>query len=642
MMIMKMLKKTLTLTIIFINILPSSGQIIRSLDFNHAVMEASEKKNVLTEKAISSDTIFFEDEFFEDFSSYHYEVFPKTEVWADQYACINSTYADSMISLGVATLDAYDQKGYPYYSSLKTITHGDTLTSQMFIFNDPSTDSLVFSFFYQCGGKVSGPEINDSLILDFFDANDSLWCKAFYLLGGEQMHAFKQVIIPIEDSLIQDGFRFRFRNYVSLALENIPGEDYGKYSNADQWHLDYIQIKSVKDTAELKLINDMTIVKPLMSSLVGYTSVPYHHYALAANVIERKTMPISYRTIFPMQEEIISLVRYYSSYDILKNKQLRDLQYDENIAPYAYFNEAEFFTSGYTYDKNDSIAEIELMAVIQAQAIDQKLVNDTAKRKEIYHDHYAYDDGTAELGLGIAGEYQNLNRIAVLFRVYKQSNDPDNLEAILIYFNKSINDYTSQSEYKISIRKNDGIYPASDTLYTSKGYFPDYSVRLNEFTRIELNRPVSLSDTFFIVIEQLDSYLNIGYDINNDSRDKIFFYTNTGQGWQNSVSLPAGSLMIRPSFGKYTLPHTGTKIIDKSDNLKIYPNPAKDILYLDLPEEYINSYTIKIYNIMGVMLVNSCSERNSIDISGLDKGLYLLQLTSEDKKMNLTTKFIKE
>ncbi len=641
-MIMKMLKKTLILTIILISILPSYGQIIRSLDFNHAVMEASAKRKVLIEKTISSDTIFFEDEFFEDFSSYHYEVFPRTDVWADQYACINSTYADSMISLGVATLDAYDQKGYPYYKSNKPVTQGDTLTSQAFVFSDPSTDSLVFSFFYQCGGKVSGPEINDSLILDFFDANDSLWHKVFYRLGGEQMHNFKQVIIPIEDSLIQDGFRFRFRNYVSLALENIPGEDLGKFSNADQWHLDYLQIKSVKDTAELRSINDMTMVKPLMSSLVGCTSVPYHHYALARNVIERKTIPISYRTIFPEQEEIISLVRYYYSYDVKNDQLLMDLQYDENIAPYSYFNNAEFFVSGYTYDKNDSIAEIELMAVIQAQAIDQKLVNDTVKRKEIYHDHYAYDDGTAELGLGIAGEQQSLNRIAVRFRVYKQSNDPDTLRAILIYFNKSINDYTSQSEYRISIRKNDGEYPSNDTLYTSKGYFPDYSVRLNEFTRIELDRPVVLSDTFFVVIEQLDSYLNIGYDINNNSLGNTYFYTNTGQGWMNSTSLPAGSLMIRPSFGKFTLPLTSAEFVDKSDKLKIYPNPATDLLYLDLPEEYINSYTIKIYNIMGVMLVNSCSEKNSIDISTLHKGLYILHLTSEDKKMNLTTKFIKE
>ncbi|MBA7565474.1 hypothetical protein ES708_07158 [subsurface metagenome] len=150
-----MLKKILTLTIILTRIIPSSGQIIKSLDYNHAVIKANEERKKIPLKSIGSDTIYFDSEFFEDFSSYHYEIFPRPNVWADQYAFINSTYADSMISLGVATLDAYDQKGFPYYSSLNKVAESDTLTSQIFVFNEIPEDTLFFSFFYQCGGKVS-------------------------------------------------------------------------------------------------------------------------------------------------------------------------------------------------------------------------------------------------------------------------------------------------------------------------------------------------------------------------------------------------------------------------------------------------------------------------------------------------------
>ncbi len=635
-----MLKKILILTIIPISLLPSHGQLIRNLGINHAIVKANENRKVLLEKSIATDTIFFDTEFFEDFSSYHYEVVPRTNVWSDQYAFINSTYADSMISLGVATLDAYDQQGFPYYSSIQEVSEADTLTSQTFVFNEMPSDSLFFSFFYECGGKVSCPDSKDILLLDFYSAENEIWVTADTISGGEQMHTFKQHIVPVSDTLIENGFRFRFRNYVSLSMENIPGQDLGKYSNADQWHVDYIQLKSTGNRLELTSIDDMTIVKPLLPSLKELTAVPYSHYALAQSAIERTTIPITYRTIFPERSDIISLVRHYYSYDLGGNKLLRDLQYDENITPYDYFHEEEFFTAGFTYDEADTIGEIELTAVIEALAEDQKLVNDTVKRKEIYYDHYAYDDGTAELGLGIAGEYQNLNKIAVRFRVYRASNNPDTLKAILIYFNKSIDDYTSQSEYGISIRKNVGNIPSDDTLYTSKGFFPDYSLRLNEFARIELDRPIVVSDTFFVVIDQLDSYLNIGYDINNDNLNKIFFYT--GQDWENSNSLPKGSLMVRASFGNHSLPLTKTETLEKSQDFKLFPNPVHDVMYFNLYYDNMTTYNIKVYNIMGVMLMNFISDHNSIDVSTLDKGIYILQMTSNDNKESITTKFLKE
>ncbi len=635
-----MLKKILTLTIILTRIIPSSGQIIKSLDYNHAVIKANEERKKIPLKSIGSDTIYFDSEFFEDFSSYHYEIFPRPNVWADQYAFINSTYADSMISLGVATLDAYDQKGFPYYSSLNKVAESDTLTSQIFVFNEIPEDTLFFSFFYQCGGKVSEPEITDTLILDFYSSEDTAWIMAHYLLGGEQMHTFEQVIIPVADSLIADGFRFRFRNYTSLALENIPGLDLGKFSNADQWHIDYIQIKSVTNRLSLTYLDDMTVVEPLLPTFTEYSTVPYKHLTFAQSAVERRTIPFSYRTIFPNMGTIVSLERYYFSYDLGTGELLRYLKYNENVEPFTYHYEEEYFTSGYTYKEEDTIGELELIAVINANSIDQNKINDTVKRREVYHDSYAYDDGTAELGLGISGEHQDLNRIAVRFRIFRRSNNPDTLKAVLIYFNKSIDDYTSESEYRISIRKNDGEKPASDTLYTSNLYFPNYSTRLNEFTRIELDRPIVVSDTFFIVIEQLDSYLNIGYDINNDNLRNIFFYT--GQSWENSYSLPKGSLMVRPSFGNYTLPLTKTKSVEIAETLKIFPNPASEVLYIKLPHNGSEIYSVKVYNIMGVILMHLITDNNTIDISSLEKGMYILQLSSFDGEEKYTTKFIKE
>jgi hypothetical protein len=45
---------------------------------------------------------------------------------------------------------------------------------------------------------------------------------------------------------------------------------------------------------------------------------------------------------------------------------------------------------------------------------------------------------------------------------------------------------------------------------------------------------------------------------------------------------------------------------------------------------------------MGVMLMNSISENNTINVSSLEKGIYIIQITSADNKESVTSKFIKE
>lgn len=49
---------------------------------------------------------------------------------------------------------------------------------------------------------------------------------------------------------------------------------------------------------------------------------------------------------------------------------------------------------------------------------------------------------------------------------------------------------------------------------------------MNEFTRIEIDPPSPVPEDFFVVVNQISGYLNIGYDINNDNLDKIYVYSN--------------------------------------------------------------------------------------------------------------------
>jgi hypothetical protein len=68
-------------------------------------------------------------------------------------------------------------------------------------------------------------------------------------------------------------------------------------------------------------------------------------------------------------------------------------------------------------------------------------------------------------------------------------------------------------------------------------------------------------------------------------------------------------------------------------DISIYPNPTSDIVYID------GNYTqlkVVVYDILGKQVINK-SITNSIDISQLEKGVYILQLSDGVK---LTTQRI--
>ncbi len=648
---LKLLKTILTITIILINSYYLKSQVIRGMAYNHAVVKAISEgdKNYVKNQ---TDTLFFENEFFEDFSNYQHSVFPRNNNWADNFAYINSTYADSMISIGVATLDAYDETGYPYYSDTSKVIESDYLTSNAFKFLNPLTGTYYFSFFYQPGGKgdlpegiisgVPGVEGKDSLLLDFYAPSVEKWINVFYTLDNTDTFHFNQVIIEVDDSLLQDGFRFRFRNYTSLP--SYPqGQDLGMFGNADQWHIDYIQLKQAASAQEMENLEDIMVVEPLLPSLTEYTSVPWHHFSLAqsAQGNERRTIPFSFRTYYPERAESInSIDRVYNTYNLNTGEQLRSRIQHNPEPPFDYRHYEDNLSTGFYFDENDTIGRLEIVAYIETtEGESQRKDNDTLSRIETYYDHYAYDDGSAEFGFGISGEPQDNSRIALRFRSFRYSANPDSLKAVLIYFCKSVDAVTENAEYRISIRKNNGTQPANEVLYTSGIFSPDYNANLNEFTRIEIDPPLLVADTFFVVIEQLSGYLNIGYDINNNSLKNLYVYIN--QQWSNPYSLPKGSLMVRPSFGNYSLPTQ----LDENKELEafsLYPNPAKDRLNFSIASDYQGLYLIRIFNLMGVLQFSEVTYETSVFLDKLNKGIYFIEITSLDTNDRYTAKFIKQ
>jgi hypothetical protein len=80
-------------------------------------------------------------------------------------------------------------------------------------------------------------------------------------------------------------------------------------------------------------------------------------------------------------------------------------------------------------------------------------------------------------------------------------------------------------------------------------------------------------------------------------------------------------------------------------SLKIYPNPAKDKIYIDFDDFPFNDAKIEIYNMMGkIVMTFDSGEKSqkpfSADISGLETGLYLVKIN--DSRRSISVKLIIE
>lgn len=82
---------------------------------------------------------------------------------------------------------------------------------------------------------------------------------------------------------------------------------------------------------------------------------------------------------------------------------------------------------------------------------------------------------------------------------------------------------------------------------------------------------------------------------------------------------------------------TSVPDVQNAMNIVLYPNPAKDHLYL-ISKEIIHEYSI--YSLSGVLVLQKQLQQNSIDISSLEKGLYFINLQSDYGVYRKT--FIKE
>jgi hypothetical protein len=209
---------------------PLSGNI--NLFYNNPVNQP--QKNSTQKIAAVSDTIpFFEDFFYAPNSPY-----PTGKHWTDSSVYINTGFAIAPPSIGVATFDGLNKKGYPYNMSATAIVSApaDTLSSRpinlftntLATYTYSPADSLGISFLYQAKGFGENPAVNDSLVLDFYKPLANVWVRGWFTRGNNSPPAndtmFKKVFVRIKDTAyFHDGFRFRLRNKATVQEALIIG-----------------------------------------------------------------------------------------------------------------------------------------------------------------------------------------------------------------------------------------------------------------------------------------------------------------------------------------------------------------------------------------------------------------------------------
>jgi len=560
--------------------------------------------------------------FFDDFS--HGEVFPRQDMWQDNYVFVNTKFANGAPSVGFATFDLLNAFGAVYPdASYQFAFEADLLTSRT-IALDAAMNDVVLSFYYRPQGNGDAPETKDSLLLDFFAEETGEWHNV-WAKEGKADHNFTKVSIPItQEKYLKKGFKFRFRNYASLGASSYAS----MAGNADQWHIDMVYLNKNRSDND---IHEIAFTNSLNSMLADFESIPWEHYKSLQSEDEKKAI---------MTDEVALYFRNLdNSLRSFQNLKLNIEDLSGNIPneeiSYTSFNQPptentilQKFNPDYFFpENNDDEATFLVSMAFDRDNPNDSTANNTISRKQVFSNYYAYDDGTAEAGYGLTGTGTKFGQVAYQFTPLKA----DAIIGVEIYFCQTLND-ASKKYFWLDVREKstEGDYPASETIYQLEGVRPEYEDKINKFHYYEFPEPVYVTSDFYVGWTQTtDDLLNVGLDINGDSKSKMKF--NIGNGWQDSQI--DGAVMIRPVFhGNYA----PTKSISQEFSTtelpaEIGPNPVADILKIMLPQEYdTETINISVVDLYGkkILEIKKTDDRE-INFSNFPKGIYLLTITSE-------------
>ena len=350
--------------------------------------------------------------------------------------------------------------------------------------------------------------------------------------------------------------------------------------------------------------------------LSRYQSMPYKHY---------KNNPITeqdniYDIYITNMDVNIHEVRY--SCDIEDNNSNWSYSYSKDTIIESYYqngvltNKVKMSDFIYPYNFNYDTTSFTIRQYIEV--VDEhsgEVMGDSIISTQGFYNYFAYDDGTPEKGYGLVPDDTYM---AAQFSV----SQLDTVSGVQLLFNRTFNDANYNFFDIVVWRDNNG--KPGEVLYTLENQRPIWDDELiYKFSYYTFNDVVKVNSTFYVGIRQRYSKsINIGFDSSKDNRQYCFY--NAGDGWKNTSF--SGSLMIRPVMG--SKPYFVGVEENQSVNVKLYPNPAKNIIHIDGVDDETGS-EIVIFDLTG-RVVNQYHFNNDIDVCDLQNGLYMLRVVNKD------------
>ncbi|MBK7887584.1 MAG: T9SS type A sorting domain-containing protein [Bacteroidetes bacterium] len=565
--------------------------------------------------------------FIDDFSTT--AVYPSTDLWTDNYVYINSTFPRNPLTIGVATFDGLNAEGNPYDNSASTIQGGcDTLTSKYIrLLTRPSSqgggvyslsDSITLSFYWQKKGWGDGPDSGDSLVLDFYNPSTNQWSRQWFLRGlisGGQDTIFTNVQVRVTNAVwLQDGFRFRFRNYGSRT------------GSLDHWHIDYIRMYRAYNqfTGQMDtVLSDVAMTLPATSLMKEYSSVPWDHFVSLSSIDQqnllRDSSAMQYRVNDPSPADVgfnNRIYNYNGNYvsgfgadngNIFPGRPNNiQLKYDfgvDSIFPNTpslaadsnRFTVKNYFTNGNAFGGLKS--------------------NDTVTYTQEFYNYYSFDDGSAEVGYDLINAPNG--KVALKFEIMK----PDTLRAIRYFF---LQQGPNVSNKLFSIKVWSSLNPET-VIYQESAQRPAYTSVINGYATYVLDQIVPVSGTIYIGFQQvLGDGLHLGYDRNTASNSRMFY--NVGAGWIQTAITP-GTFMMRPVMGDTTLFVGVPEENPDNYNFTVAPNPADGMVNFIFSKSN-GSEQLEVWSVDG-RLVHSSSLVTRLETNAFSPGVYIVRVRNQ-------------
>jgi hypothetical protein len=535
-----------------------------------------------------------------------------SKYWEDATVYLNNRFAVDPRSFGVATFDGLDANGNPYQFGSLTANYADVLTSKAInLSSATAADSIYLSFLYQPQGLGDEPESGDSLVLEFYQAASTSWQRV-WSVSGSSNHPFKAVTVPIKSvGYFNDGFRFRFRNYGSLA------------GSLDHFHLDYIHLRSLSFQSDT-IFKDFAFSYPLFSLLKTYSSVPWDHYQNTTNNQMTDSLEIKLHNGSPLPENYQN-----GQLEIFHNNFLEGTfvlpgftlaEGNINFQPRTTHQSFHNLSAGYEFDRtkpgNQQVFEVKSTASAQFPNYG---ANDSTLFYQSFYNYYSYDDGTAEAAFGPTGAQ---SRLAIGYDAY----EADSILGVSICFVPSVND-VSENLFLLTVWDDENGEPGA-VLYEDDVFFPRAPISgygENYFHTYYLVDTMKLPvpQRFYVGWRQLDPQrLNAGLDRNTNSANEIFYSVDGGNTWLNSPF--SGSAMVRPVFSTRLNNVLGIQERENIEELYIFPNPTSDMLTIQ--SSSIISMQCMILDIFGKVVKEF--EGNEVSVHDLVPGTYFLNSPS--------------